>query len=121
MDMPFAKSGADPVYLKQMKDLLRRHSKTTIIWAHMGLGRVVRPVQDQASAGPTQRNTAFASVVDSILADPTLNPALAADALAAMASRFAELWLVQGYRDYDFDEAVEQLTKLMSNALGLPR
>jgi AcrR family transcriptional regulator len=52
-------------------------------------------------------------------ADPRLNSALAADALGAMVGRFAELWLVQGYREYDFDEAVEQLTILWSNALGL--
>jgi hypothetical protein len=36
-----------------------------------------------------------------------------------MVARFAELWLVQGCREYDFDEAVEQLTILWSNALGL--
>jgi hypothetical protein len=36
-----------------------------------------------------------------------------------MVARFAELWLVQGYREYDFDEAVEQLTRLWANALGL--
>jgi AcrR family transcriptional regulator len=48
-----------------------------------------------------------------------IDPALAADALGAMVARFAELWLVQGYRDYDFDEAVEQLTVLWGNALGL--
>ena len=53
-------------------------------------------------------------------ADPALNPEIAADALGAMVGRFAELWLVQGYRSYDFDEAVEQLTILWSNALGLP-
>ena len=45
IDMPFAKAGAEPVYLTQMKDLLRRHPRTTIIWAHTGLGRVVHPVQ----------------------------------------------------------------------------
>src|SRR5215211_7948353 len=38
MDMPFAKTGAEPVYLRQMKDLLKRHPNTTIIWAHVGLG-----------------------------------------------------------------------------------
>ncbi len=53
------------------------------------------------------------------LVDERLNPALAADALGAMVARFAELWLVQAYRDYDFDEAVEQLTFLWGNALGL--
>ena len=53
------------------------------------------------------------------LADPRLNPAIAADVLGAMIGRFAELWLVQGYREYDFDEAVEQVTVLWGNALGL--
>ena len=54
------------------------------------------------------------------LADPDVHPSLAADALGAMVARFAELWLVQGYREYDFDEAVEQLTTLWGNALRLP-
>ncbi len=53
------------------------------------------------------------------LADKKLNPTMAADALGAMVGRFAELWLVQGYRVYDFEEAVEQLTVLWANALGL--
>jgi len=53
------------------------------------------------------------------LADQRIEPATAADALGAMVARFAELWLVQGYREYDFDAAVEQLTILWANALGL--
>ena len=53
------------------------------------------------------------------LADPGVNPSMAADALGAMVARFAELWLVQGYREYDFDEAVDQLSLLWANALGL--
>ena len=53
-------------------------------------------------------------------ADSGLDPVVAADALGAMVGRFAELWLVQGYRDYDFDVAVEQLSLLWANALGLP-
>ena len=36
-----------------------------------------------------------------------------------MVGRFAELWMVQGYRDYDFDEAVDQITVLWANALGI--
>jgi AcrR family transcriptional regulator len=55
------------------------------------------------------------------LVDPKIDAAIAADALGAMVARFAELWLVQGYRQYDFDEAVEQLTRLWANALGLPQ
>jgi AcrR family transcriptional regulator len=53
------------------------------------------------------------------MADQRLDPSLAADALGAMVARFAEQWLVQGYRTYDFDETVEQLTRLWGNALGL--
>lgn len=51
--------------------------------------------------------------------DPAIDPKLAADALGAMVARFAELWLVQEYADYDFDHVVEQLSLLWSNALGL--
>lgn len=53
------------------------------------------------------------------LVDKRLKPAFAADALGAMVARFAEIWLVQGYREYDFDEAVEQLSILWINALGI--
>jgi len=73
IDMPFAKAGAEPVFLTQMKDLLRRHPKTTIIWAHLGLGRVVHPVQDQASSGAAERSPRFREIVDSILNDPALS------------------------------------------------
>jgi predicted TIM-barrel fold metal-dependent hydrolase len=47
IDMPFPKPGQDPYELAQLRDLFKRHAKTTIIWAHCGLGRVVRPVKDQ--------------------------------------------------------------------------
>ena len=53
------------------------------------------------------------------IADPGVDAALAADALGAMVGRFAELWLVQGYRAYDFDHVVEQLTRIWANALQL--
>ena len=53
------------------------------------------------------------------IADPAIDPALAADALGAMVARFSELWLVQGYRDYDFDHVVEQLSLIWTNALQL--
>ena len=53
------------------------------------------------------------------VADPSVDPVIAATALGAMVARFSELWLVQGYADYDFEEAVEQLTTLWCNALRL--
>jgi len=58
IDTPFSKDGPEPVNLKQMRALLKRHPKTTIIWAHAGLGRVVDPVAHQVA------------VVESILDDP---------------------------------------------------
>ena len=71
IDMPFAKQGARPVYLQQMKDLLRRHPRTTIIWAHMGLGRVVHPVQGSASAPAAERDPGqMATLVGEIVDDP---------------------------------------------------
>jgi hypothetical protein len=71
--MPFAKAGAEPVFLKQMKDLLRRHPKTTIIWAHIGLGRVVHPVQGQATTESSERNPTYAALVDAMVDDPALS------------------------------------------------
>jgi AcrR family transcriptional regulator len=53
------------------------------------------------------------------LADRRVDPAIAADALGSMVGRFAELWLTQGYREYDFDQAVDQLSLLWANAIGL--
>ena len=53
------------------------------------------------------------------IADPDIDPALVADALGAMVGRFAELWLVQEYREYDFDHVVEQLSRVWASALQL--
>jgi hypothetical protein len=72
IDMPFAKPNAEPVYLTQMKNLLRRHPKTTIIWAHTGLGRVVHPTQSQASASATKRSPGHIKILKDMLKDPTL-------------------------------------------------
>lgn len=47
IDMPFPKPGQEPYQVLQLRDLFKRHPKTTIIWAHLGLGRVVHPVKDQ--------------------------------------------------------------------------
>ena len=47
VNMPFPKPGQDPYPVVQLGQLLRRHPKTTVIWAHCGLGRIVRPVEDQ--------------------------------------------------------------------------
>lgn len=53
------------------------------------------------------------------MADPQLDPAIAAAALGAMSTRFAEMLLSQGFVECTLDEAVEQLTRMFVNALRL--
>jgi len=61
VDVPFAKPGSEPAYAKQIKALFTRHPKATIIWAHIGVGRIIRPVKDQAA------------IVEDIINDPQLS------------------------------------------------
>ena len=49
IDTPFPKPGQDPYQVVQLSELFKRHPKTTIIWAHLGLGRIVHPVKDMAA------------------------------------------------------------------------
>jgi hypothetical protein len=60
LNMPFPKAGQDPYLIAQLRAVLERHPKTTIIWAHIGLGRIVRPVKDQLA------------LLDVALSDPKL-------------------------------------------------
>ncbi len=70
IDMPFAKTDAEPVYLTQMKALLKRHPTASIIWAHVGLGRIVHPVQVSAEAA--ERSPNQVEIVEAMLTDPAL-------------------------------------------------
>ena len=72
IDMPFAKPDTEPVYLKQAKEVLRRHPDATIIWAHVGLGRVVYPSKSIASVGTAERDPLFMRIIEDMLTDPTL-------------------------------------------------
>ena len=60
VDAPFPKPGSAPAYAIQIKALFKRHPNATIIWAHIGVGRIVRPVRDQAA------------IVEAIIKDPQL-------------------------------------------------
>jgi hypothetical protein len=71
VDMPFAKTDAEPVYLAQMKALLTRHPRASIIWAHVGLGRIVHPVRVSAEAA--ERSPSQVAMVEAILTDPSLS------------------------------------------------
>lgn len=95
--------------------------------AIMGVIEQVSRYDDQVNAVRVGRMQHFAGRSERAIrqwqaegiVDAALDPVVAADALGAMTARFAEMWLVQGYRDYDFDAAVEQVTRLWANALGL--
>jgi len=60
-DIPSSEPGPQPVYLSQMQALIKRHPKTTIVWAHTGVGRIVRPIK------------AHALTLDSMLSDPAFS------------------------------------------------
>jgi hypothetical protein len=57
---PFPKAYTSD-YLSEIKALFKRHPGTTTIWAHIGLGRVIHPIQDQVAA------------IQQILDDPEFN------------------------------------------------
>jgi predicted TIM-barrel fold metal-dependent hydrolase len=61
IDTPYPKPGQELYQLAQLHELFKRHPQTTIIWAHCGLGRVVRPVKDQLR------------IIDRALSNPDLN------------------------------------------------
>lgn len=61
IDMPFPKPNQEPYQIVQLRDLFLRHPKTTIVWAHIGLGRVVRPARDQIA------------IIERALSNPALN------------------------------------------------
>ena len=52
-------------------------------------------------------------------ADASVDPEIAALALGSMVARFAELWLIEGWGDYDLDDVAQQLTLLWANAIGM--
>jgi hypothetical protein len=70
IDTPFSPNQSDtgsdqpnpqPVYLSQMQALIKRHPKTTIIWAHTGVGRVIHPLKGHAA------------ILESMLKDPAFS------------------------------------------------
>jgi AcrR family transcriptional regulator len=76
----------------------------------------------RAAAGARHRE----EIADSIrrmqrrrLADPVLDPEIAAAALGSMVERFAEMWLAQGQLEANLDDAAETLATVFVNALGL--
>jgi Amidohydrolase len=61
IDTPFAKEGSPPAYFEAVRALFKRHPNATIIWAHIGIGRIIRPAKAQGV------------LIEELLKDPAFN------------------------------------------------
>src|SRR5882724_3175214 len=102
IDIPFAKDvakdAAEPAYLNQLKSVFHRHPRTTIIWAHMGLGRTVAPPKDHlAEIEAILRDPALPNVYVDISWDEVAKYFIASQeatrALAALMQRYPDRFL----------------------------
>ena len=97
-DMPFPRPGQEPYQVVQLRDLIARHPRTTVIWAHAGLGRIVRPVKDQlAILERGLANPALANLYVDLSWDETAKYVVASpdaiEATAALINRFPDRFL----------------------------
>ncbi|MDG2306732.1 MAG: TetR/AcrR family transcriptional regulator [Candidatus Binatia bacterium] len=104
-------------YLEQYRDEARIMGVVEEVSRYDEHVRAVRAETHKHFADRAERN--IRQLQDDGRVDAAISPPIAAMALGAMVARFAELWLVQGSAEYQFDEAVDQLTRLWCNALGL--
>ena len=113
---------------ERIREAMRRHFESYRDEARiMGVIEQVSRYDEHVNAMRRARHEEQrAQVADSIrqlqrhgLADPSLDPLVAAAALGSMTWRFAEMWLVEGLLDCSFDEGIEQVTTLFVNALRL--
>jgi AcrR family transcriptional regulator len=120
------KSGASPQ--ERIREAVRRHMESYRDEARiMGVIEQVYRYDDQVKAARVQRqHRYYQQVVRAIaqlqrrgLADPDLDPVIAASVMGSMTSRFPELWFVEDRLDCEFEDGVEQLTRMLINSLGL--
>ena len=120
--------GSDATPRERIREAMRLHFESYRDEARiMGVIEQVSRYDDHVNAARFARDErARQEVAESIrqlqrhgLADPGLDPAVAAAALGSMTARFAEMWLVQGFLECDFDDGVEQVTRMFVNALQL--
>jgi AcrR family transcriptional regulator len=112
----------------RIREAIRRHLKSYRAEAKMiGVIEQVSRYDQQVLEGRRARHDRYSrQVAGSIrqlqehgLADPGIDPMVAASIIAAMTNRFPEMWLVQGLVDCSFDRAAEQLSRAIINLLGL--
>jgi predicted TIM-barrel fold metal-dependent hydrolase len=98
VDFPFAKEGSAPAYLDQMTAVLKRYSNTTVLWAHTGVGRVVRPIKNhaanlQAIPGGVDFHRVYVDISwDEVAKDVVSNPA-AVRIMADLMERYPDRFL----------------------------
>ena len=94
----FLAGGEYPYPVVQLAHVLKRHPKTTVIWAHCGLGRIVHPVADQVGmVARALANPELAHVQFDISWDETAKYLVASpesiQAVAAMINRHPDRFL----------------------------
>jgi AcrR family transcriptional regulator len=114
----------------RIREALRRHFAS--YRAEAGIMGVIEQVSrhdEQVKAVRAARHERYRDqVAESIrqlqrrgLADPRLDPVVAAAAVGALTSRFAEVWLVEGSVDCSLEDGADQVATFLANALGLER
>jgi hypothetical protein len=87
MVRPFTKDAKVRTYFDRLTAVYARHPNTTIIWAHMGLGRVVAPVKNEtAYLEEILANPALKNVYFDISWDEVAKYIVASDATAQVAA-----------------------------------
>lgn len=98
IDIPHPPKGNKPAYFEAMRALLQAHPRTTIIWAHTGLGRVVKPspghlrLLESLLADPDFRRLYFDISWDEVAKYVVASPA-DVDAWAALIERYPDRFL----------------------------
>jgi AcrR family transcriptional regulator len=119
-------SGAAP--RERLHEAIRRNFERYRAEARiMGMIEQVSRYDDEVNALMLARHRQYSQqIADSIrtlqrrkMADPALDPDITAAAIGALTGRFAELWLVQGALDASMEDAVDTVTRLLVNAMGI--
>ena len=125
-DVILAASGMSPQ--QRVREAMRRHFESYKQEARMmGLIEHVSRYDPEVNALRLARHQRYTEqVAETIrqlqrrkLADPKLDPVITAAALGALTYRFAEMWLVHGAVDTTLKQAIDQVSRIFSNALRL--
>lgn len=99
----------------------RANHQLMVIWEQAGtINDVFKEMLAESRHEFARRSEkAIVELQKSGVADGTLDPYYTAVALGAMVSRFAYIWFA-GNEEFEFEVAVDQLTRIWCNALGIP-